>query len=563
MTSSSRSASRWRRPPTSRPRPTPTSSTSSSTTPPTAATTVRPSTARPTWTTSSRCSTTPPRPRSSAGYAAADYTKTGKVGTYGGMQFPTVTIFMDGFKQGAEYYAKEKKKDVEVVGWDGKNGSFTGGFEANEAATSTAKQHPRPGRRRDPAGRWPDLPGRDHRDRGLAATTSRWWASTPTCFETDPTTQDYVLTSILKSMKVSTYEAVMAAGNDEFDFEPYIGTLENDGVGIAPFHNFEDKVSDELAGRARRGEGRHHRRLHQGRVLPGLITSTLHDGGRPTVSSASLLRVEASSSGPRPTPYQTPVQTSGPSRPLGCDAMRLVLRGITKRFGSVVANDDVNLTVEPGEIHALLGENGAGKIHADERPLRPLPADEGEIAHRRRAGPASPAPATRSPPASAWSTSTSCWSRSSPWPRTSCSGDEHRLQAARWTSTAGGQPRSREISDRATGSTSTPTPSSRTSRSACSSGSRSSRLSSATPSCLIFDEPTAVLTPQEIDELFGIMRQLREAGKAIIFITHKLREVLRGRRPDHRPPRAARSSARPTRRRHQRRARLDDGRPRR
>ena len=38
-----------------------------------------------------------------------------------------------------------------------------------------------------------------------------------------------------------------AAGNDEFDFEPYVGTLENDGVGIAPFHNFEDKVRPELA----------------------------------------------------------------------------------------------------------------------------------------------------------------------------------------------------------------------------------------------------------------------------------------------------------------------------
>ena len=66
-------------------------------------------------------------------------------------------------------------------------------------------------------------------------------------FETDPSTQPYVLTSILKGMKVSTYEAVLAAGNDEFDFEPYIGTLENEGVGIAPFHNFEDKVRPELA----------------------------------------------------------------------------------------------------------------------------------------------------------------------------------------------------------------------------------------------------------------------------------------------------------------------------
>ena len=57
-----------------------------------------------------------------AGYLAADYTKTGVVGTYGGQPFPTVTIFMDGFKQGAEYYAKEKGKDVKVVGWDGKDG---------------------------------------------------------------------------------------------------------------------------------------------------------------------------------------------------------------------------------------------------------------------------------------------------------------------------------------------------------------------------------------------------------------------------------------------------------
>ena len=67
-------------------------------------------------------------------------------------------------------------------------------------------------------------------------------------FETDPNTQDVILTSILKNMKVSTYEAIMSAAvTSEFDFTPYIGTLENDGVGIAPFHNFEGKVSDSLA----------------------------------------------------------------------------------------------------------------------------------------------------------------------------------------------------------------------------------------------------------------------------------------------------------------------------
>ena len=42
---------------------------------------------------------------------------------------------------------------------------------------------------------------------------------------------------------------------------------------------------------------------------------------------------------------------------------------------------------------------------------------------------------------------------------------------------------------------------------------------------LVFDEPTAVLTPQETDELMQVMRQLRESGKSIVFITHKLREV--------------------------------------
>jgi len=181
-----------------------------------------------------------------AGYAAADYTTTGKVGTYGGMPFPTVTIFMDGFKQGAEYYGEENGKDIEVVGWDGENGSFTGGFEANEAATSTAKQIldqdvdvilPVGGPIYQGAITAIEDSGDDIAMIGVDADL----------FETDPSTQDYVMTSILKGMKVSTYEAVLAAGNDEFDFAPYVGNLENDGVGVAPFHNFEDKVNADLA----------------------------------------------------------------------------------------------------------------------------------------------------------------------------------------------------------------------------------------------------------------------------------------------------------------------------
>jgi basic membrane protein A len=182
-----------------------------------------------------------------AGYLAADYTKTGVIGTYGGLPFPTVTIFMDGFKQGAEYYAQEKGKDVKVVGFEGGDkGSFTGGFEANETATNTARQL----LEQDvdvilPVG-GPIYQGAltaiadTGKDVALIGVDADF-------FETDPNTQDVVLTSILKNMKISTYEAIMQAGEGELDYTPYIGTLENDGVGLAPFHNFEDKVSDTIA----------------------------------------------------------------------------------------------------------------------------------------------------------------------------------------------------------------------------------------------------------------------------------------------------------------------------
>ncbi|GAB4083962.1 BMP family ABC transporter substrate-binding protein [Myceligenerans cantabricum] len=177
-----------------------------------------------------------------AGYLSAGYSEAGKVGTFGGMEFPTVTIFMDGFQQGVEHYNEVHDDDVEVVGMD----SFTGGFTADATAKATAGNIidqgvdvllPVGGPVYQSALNAIEDSGEEIALIGVDADL----------YETDPSTQDVVLTSILKGMDVSTSEAVQQAADGNFDPEPYIGTLENDGVGLAPFHNFEGEVDPELA----------------------------------------------------------------------------------------------------------------------------------------------------------------------------------------------------------------------------------------------------------------------------------------------------------------------------
>lgn len=181
-----------------------------------------------------------------AGYLAAGYSETGKVGTFGGMPFPTVTIFMDGFKQGVEHFNEVKGAKVQVIGFEGGDqGSFTGGFEANQDARNVADGIidqgvdvilPVGGPIYQSALDSITDSGRDVALIGVDADF----------FVTDPNTADFVLTSILKQMDVSVYDAVRGAAEGTFDPEAYIGTLENGGVGIAPLHNFEDKVDPEL-----------------------------------------------------------------------------------------------------------------------------------------------------------------------------------------------------------------------------------------------------------------------------------------------------------------------------
>jgi basic membrane protein A len=181
------------------------------------------------------------------GYAAASYSKTGVIGTFGGMQIPPVTIFMDGYADGAAYYNTQKNKNVKVVGWDvaKQNGVFTGGFDAGTEAENAAKNLI--GADADvilPVG------GPIFQSAGAAIVSSgkdlALIGADADVFLTFPKYDDIYFSSIMKNMAGDVESVVTAAKDGKFDNSSYIGTLENGGVGMAPFHKFESKVDSGL-----------------------------------------------------------------------------------------------------------------------------------------------------------------------------------------------------------------------------------------------------------------------------------------------------------------------------
>jgi simple sugar transport system ATP-binding protein len=202
--------------------------------------------------------------------------------------------------------------------------------------------------------------------------------------------------------------------------------------------------------------------------------------------------------------------------------MKLELRGITKRFGSLVANDHIDLVVQPGEIHALLGENGAGKSTLMNVLYGLYQADEGEILlddvvqHFRGPGDAMAAGIGMV--------------------------HQHFMLIPVFTvaenvmlghedtkglgalDLAKARQHVRDVAERF-GFQVDPDAIVGDLPVGVQQRVEIIKALSRDARVLVFDEPTAVLTPQETDELMGIMRQLRDEGTSIVFITHKLREV--------------------------------------
>ncbi|HEY8588444.1 MAG TPA: BMP family ABC transporter substrate-binding protein [Naasia sp.] len=182
-----------------------------------------------------------------AGYLAAGVSKTGAVGTFGGGNQPPVTLFMDGFVDGVAKYNEVHGTQVRALGWDkeAQDGVFTGDFENVNLGKTTAQAL-------IDQGADVILPVAGQVGEGAAAAAleaggvSIIWVDNDG-YETLP--EEYrplLLTSVLKNTRDAVVEIVGADIDGSFDSEPFVGTLENGGVGIAPLHDFEASVSPEL-----------------------------------------------------------------------------------------------------------------------------------------------------------------------------------------------------------------------------------------------------------------------------------------------------------------------------
>ncbi len=202
--------------------------------------------------------------------------------------------------------------------------------------------------------------------------------------------------------------------------------------------------------------------------------------------------------------------------------MKLELRGITKVFGSLVANDDINLVIEPGEIHALLGENGAGKSTLMNVLYGLYAPDGGQIlidgTERTFSGPGDAVAAGIGMVHQHFMlvpVFTVAESVALGYEPTKGLGLLDLNQA---------REKVREISARF-GFDIDPDAVIEDLPVGAQQRVEIIKALSRDAEVLILDEPTAVLTPQETDELIEIMRQLKAEGTSIVFITHKLREV--------------------------------------
>jgi basic membrane protein A len=183
------------------------------------------------------------------GYLAAGMTKTGKVATFGGEKFGTVTIYMDGFWDGVQYYNKQHHKNVQVLGWSepSQNGTFAGSFTnitAGQTITNTFITHGAdiifPVAGAVGLGSAKAVQTANNSGKNVAM----FWVDTDGCVSA-ATYCKYFITSVEKGISASVKAAVLGAAAGHSG-GTYVGTLANGGAVLAPYHDWASKVPASL-----------------------------------------------------------------------------------------------------------------------------------------------------------------------------------------------------------------------------------------------------------------------------------------------------------------------------
>ena len=185
-----------------------------------------------------------------AGYLAAGTTKTGKVATFGGRNIPTVTIFMDGFADGVKYYNQQKGKDVQLLGWnkDAQDGTFTGDFEKQDVGKQVTQNFLDQGADivlpvAGPVGKGAGAALKDAKAAGKDVKLI--WVDSDG-YLTAPDYKGIMLSSVMKQMGEAVETVVTEDKDGKFNNTPYVGTLANDGVQLAPFHDLDSQVPADV-----------------------------------------------------------------------------------------------------------------------------------------------------------------------------------------------------------------------------------------------------------------------------------------------------------------------------
>jgi len=186
------------------------------------------------------------------GYLAAGMTKTGKVATFGGIELPTVTIYMDGYWDGVQYYNTKHHTNVQVLGWNEttQKGSFTGDF-TNQTKGQTLTQ--------TFISEGADIIFPVAGNVGLGAAkavqsadqaagsnkVNMMWVDVDGCVSA-ATYCTYFITSVEKGIVNSVKAVALSVANGSFQGGSYVGTLANGGAVLAPFHDFASKIPGSL-----------------------------------------------------------------------------------------------------------------------------------------------------------------------------------------------------------------------------------------------------------------------------------------------------------------------------